>query len=217
MIDTVIFDLDGTLLNTLDDLKDSTNFALRNFGCPERSLEEVRCFVGNGVKKLIERAIPNGAENPDFENCLRMFKENYALNMYNKTAPYDGVIELLQVLKRYGFKTAVVSNKFDMAVKHLCKTYFDGLVQAAIGEADNVHRKPAPDGVFKAMELLKSGPETSIYCGDSDVDVLTAKNSGIKCIGVTWGFRSRELLQQEGADYIVDAPYEIAELLSAGI
>ena len=104
-----------------------------------------------------------------------------------------------------------------MAVKNLCKTYFDGLVQVAIGESENVRKKPAPDSVFKAMELLKAGPETSIYCGDSDVDVQTAKNSGLKCIGVTWGFRSRELLQQEGADYIVDAPYEIAELLSAGI
>lgn len=217
MIDTIIFDLDGTLLNTLDDLKDSTNFALRNFGCPERSLEEVRCFVGNGVKKLIERALPEGAQNPDFEDCLQLFKENYAQNMYNKTAPYDGIRELLQTLCRYGFKVAVVSNKFDMAVKNLCKTYFDGLVQVAIGESENVRKKPAPDSVFKAMELLKAGPETSIYCGDSDVDVQTAKNSGLKCIGVTWGFRSRELLQQEGADYIVDAPYEIAELLSAGI
>ena len=215
MIDTVIFDLDGTLLNTLEDLKDSTNYALRQFGYPEHSLDDVRRFVGNGVQKLIERAIPDGIENPDFQNCLKIFKENYAENMYNKTAPYTGIPELLRQLKDNGFKTAVVSNKFDMAVKHLCKTYFGDLIPVAIGESENVRKKPAPDSVFRAIELLKSTPETSIYCGDSDVDVYTARNAGLKCIGVTWGFRSRELLEAEGADYIVDSPVQILELLGS--
>lgn len=215
MIDTVIFDLDGTLLNTLEDLKDSTNYALRQFGYPEHSLDDVRRFVGNGVQKLIERAIPDGIENSDFQNCLKIFKENYAENMYNKTAPYTGIPELLRQLKDNGFKTAVVSNKFDMAVKHLCKTYFGDLIPVAIGESENVRKKPAPDSVFRAIELLKSTPETSIYCGDSDVDVYTARNAGLKCIGVTWGFRSRELLEAEGADYIVDSPVQILELLGS--
>ena len=215
MIDTVIFDLDGTLLNTLEDLKDSTNYALRQFGYPEHSLDDVRRFVGNGVQKLIERAIPDGIENPDFQNCLKIFKENYAENMYNKTAPYTGIPELLRQLKDNGFKTAVVSNKFDMAVKHLCKTYFGDLIPVAIGESENVRKKPAPASVFRAIELLKSTPETSIYCGDSDVDVYTALNAGLKCIGGTWGFRSRELLEAEGADYIVDSPVQIVELLGS--
>lgn len=214
MIDTIIFDLDGTLLNTLEDLKDSTNYALKKFGYPERTLEEVRNFVGNGVQKLIERAIPDGIYNPDFENCLNVFKKNYAENMYNKTAPYDGIIELLQNLKTLNYKTAVVSNKFDMAVKQLCKTYFGDLISIAIGEDENVRKKPFPDSVLKAIELLGSSNKTSIYCGDSDVDVKTAKNADIECIGVTWGYRSREILEENGAEFIVNKPSEILELLN---
>lgn len=214
MIDTIIFDLDGTLLNTLEDLKDSTNYALKKFGYAERTLEEVRNFVGNGVQKLIERAIPDGIYNPDFENCLNVFKKNYAENMYNKTAPYDGIIELLQNLKTLDYKTAVVSNKFDMAVKQLCKTYFGDLISIAIGEDENVRKKPFPDSVFKAIELLGSSNKTSIYCGDSDVDVKTAKNADIECIGVAWGFRSLEILEESGAEFIVNKPSEILKLLN---
>ncbi len=215
MIDTIIFDLDGTLLNTLEDLKDSTNFALKQYGYPEHSIDDIRRFVGDGVQKLIERALPEGAANPVFAECLKTFKENYAENMYNKTAPYNGVPELLLKLRDNGFKTAVVSNKFDMAVKKLCKTYFDDLIPVAIGESENVRKKPAPDSVFRAMELLKSKSENCIYCGDSDVDVHTARNSGLKCIGVTWGFRSRDLLKKEGANFIVDVPEQIFEILTA--
>lgn len=214
MIDTIIFDLDGTLLNTLDDLKDSTNFALKKFGYPERSLEEVRCFVGNGVKKLIERAIPNGVNNPDFENCLAVFKENYAENMYNKTAPYDGIIDMLEALNAKNYKAAVVSNKFDTAVKHLCKTYFGSLISIAIGEAENVRKKPAPDSVFKSMELLGSSGKTTVYCGDSEVDAQTAKNANLDCIGVTWGYRARTILEENGVKFIVNKPNEILELLN---
>ncbi len=214
MINTVIFDLDGTLLNTLEDLKDSTNFALEKFGYPSRNIEEVRKFVGNGVRKLIERAIPNGKENPDCESCLKVFKEHYKKNMYNKTAPYKGILELLKELKSRGIKTAVVSNKFDLAVKELCKRYFDGLIEIAIGESENVRKKPAPDSVLKAIQELKSERKSCIYIGDSDVDVQTAKNSGLKCIGVTWGFRDRELLESEGADFIVNHPSEIVEIIT---
>ena len=215
MIHCVIFDLDGTLLNTLDDLCDSTNYALKQFGYQERTLEEVRGFVGNGVKKLIERAIPDGINNPDFEECLRVFKKHYAANMYNKTAPYNGVPEMLKELRLKGIHTAVVSNKFDAAVKELCKKFFGDLVQVAIGENEEkgVRKKPAPDSVFKAMNELKVSIEEVIYAGDSETDVQTAKNAEIDCIGCAWGFRPKEILEQEGARYIIDAPQEILKIV----
>ena len=152
----VIFDLDGTLLNTLDDLADSTNYALSKFGNPTRTIEEVRQFVGNGVAKLIERAIPDGKNNPNFEKCLSIFKENYAQNMYNKTAPYNGIIEMLSNLKSKGIKIAVVSNKFDLAVKELCKKYFKGFIDFAAGEneAQGIKKKPAPDTVISVLTEL---------------------------------------------------------------
>ena len=215
MIHCVIFDLDGTLLNTLDDLCDSTNYALKQFGYPERTLDEVRHFVGNGVKKLIERAIPDGINNPDFEECLRVFKEHYAANMYNKTAPYDGILELLKELRLKGIHTGVVSNKFDSAVKQLCKKFFGDLVQVAIGENEEkgVRKKPAPDSVFKAMNELKVSIEEVIYAGDSETDVQTAKNAEIDCIGCAWGFRSKDILKHEGAKYIIDSPQEILKIV----
>ena len=215
MIHCVIFDLDGTLLNTLDDLCDSTNYALKQFGYPERTLDEIRHFVGNGVKKLIERAIPDGINNPDFEECLRVFKEHYAANMYNKTAPYNGVPEMLKELRLKGIHTAVVSNKFDSAVKQLCKKYFGDLIQVAIGENEEagVRKKPAPDSVFRAMEELKVSIENVIYAGDSETDVQTAKNAEIDCIGCSWGFRSKDILKHEGAKYIIDSPQEILKIV----
>lgn len=214
MKDTVIFDLDGTLLNTLEDLKDSTNYALNKFGYPQRTLEEVRKFVGNGVRKLIERAIPEGSGNPDCEECLKTFKEHYAKNMYNKTAPYQGIFDMLLQLKENGIKTAVVSNKFDLAVKELCKKYFGELIEIAIGESENVRKKPAPDSVLKAIKELNSSIKNCIYAGDSDVDVQTAQNTGIECIGVTWGFRDRSLLEKEGAQYIIDTPDEFIKIIN---
>lgn len=209
----IIFDLDGTLLNTLYDLKESTNFALHKYGYPERTIEEVRMFVGNGVAKLIERALPDGCENPDYESCLRDFKADYKIRMYEHTKPYDGILEMLEKIQYAGIKAAVVSNKFDAAVKELCKRYFGKRISVAIGESENVRKKPAPDSVFRAMELLGADKEKTVYCGDSDVDVETAKNSGLSCIGVSWGFRDRKLLEQMGADYIVDSAYELLSLL----
>ncbi len=206
MIKAIIFDLDGTLLNTLEDLWISTNFALRKFGYPERTLEEVRMFVGNGVRKLIERAVPENCEN--VEECLAVFKKHYAENMYNHTAPYDGIEEMLKNLLAQGVKTAVVSNKFDLAVKELCKKYFGDLINVAIGQFDDVPPKPAPDGVFKALKKL--GEKNALYVGDSGVDVQTAKNANLPCIGVTWGFRDREDLK--GADFIVDNPCDIIKV-----
>ncbi len=213
MIEAVIFDLDGTLLYTLEDLKNSTNFSLRTFGYPERTLEEVRQFVGNGVRKLIERAVPEGTDTGITEEVLRVFKENYGQNMYNCTKPYNSIEKLLLGLRQNGLKTAVVSNKFDLAVKELCKKYFGNLIDVAIGQRDDVPKKPAPDGVFAAIDELGVKLKNCIYVGDSDVDVLTARNSGLPCIGVTWGYREKELLESKGADYIVNDPLEILDLI----
>lgn len=209
MINTLIFDLDGTLLNTLEDLKNATNFALNKFGYPERSIEEIRNFVGNGVRKLIERALPNGAENPDFEACLDTFKKNYKEIMYNHTAPYNGIFEMLKIAREKGCKIAVVSNKFDVAVKELCGRYFGSLIDIAIGESENVRKKPAPDSVFEAMKLLNSKPKNSVYIGDSDVDIETAKNAKLPCISVTWGFRDKNFLIEHGGRIFIDRPMEI--------
>lgn len=208
---TVIFDLDGTLLNTLDDLADSTNYALSKFGYPTRTIEEVRQFVGNGVAKLIERAIPEGKNNPNFEKCLAIFKENYAQNMYNKTAPYNGIIEMLSNLKSKGIKIAVVSNKFDLAVKELCKKYFEGFIDFAAGEneAQGIKKKPAPDTVISVLNEFNFASEDAVYVGDSDVDIMTAKNSKMPCISVTWGFRDEKFLLENGATILINAPSEI--------
>lgn len=208
---TVIFDLDGTLLNTLDDLADSTNYALSKFGYPTRTIEEVRQFVGNGVAKLIERAIPEGKNNPNFEKCLSIFKENYAQNMYNKTAPYNGIIEMLSNLKSKGIKIAVVSNKFDLAVKELCKKYFEGFIDFAAGEneAQGIKKKPAPDTVISVLNEFNFASEDAVYVGDSDVDIMTAKNSKMSCISVTWGFRDEKFLLKNGATILINAPSEI--------
>lgn len=207
----VIFDLDGTLLNTLDDLADSTNYALSRFGYPTRTIDEVRQFVGNGVAKLIERAIPEGKNNPNFEKCLAIFKENYAQNMYNKTAPYNGIIEMLSNLKSKGIKIAVVSNKFDLAVKELCKKYFEGFIDFAAGEneAQGIRKKPAPDTVISVLNKFNFASEDAVYVGDSDVDIMTAKNSKMPCISVTWGFRDEKFLLENGATILINAPSEI--------
>lgn len=207
----VIFDLDGTLLNTLDDLADSTNYALSKFGYPTRTIEEVQQFVGNGVAKLIERAIPDGKNNPNFEKCLSIFKENYAQNMYNKTAPYNGIIEMLSNLKSKGIKIAVVSNKFDLAVKELCKKYFEGFIDFAAGEneAQGIKKKPAPDTVISVLNEFNFAPEDAVYVGDSDVDIMTAKNSKMPCISVTWGFRDKKFLLENGATILINTPSEI--------
>lgn len=210
-----IFDLDGTLLYTLEDLKDSVNFALEKFGYPKRTLEEVRVFVGNGVRLLMERAIPNGTENKDFENCLKCFKEHYEKNMYNKTKPFDGILEMLDELKFRGYKIGVVSNKFDLAVKELCKNYFENKIEIAIGEseAEGIRKKPYPDSVFKAMEILDCDKDKTFYLGDSEVDIETAKNSGLKCVSVTWGYKDEKYLKAHGAKLIAHKPSDILEFL----
>ena len=214
MIRALIFDLDGTLLDTLEDLADATNAALRACDLPERTIDEVRMFVGNGVRNLMLRAVPGGEENPRFEEAFAFFKKYYGAHCKEKTGPYAGIMELLQELKDRGIGTAIVSNKIDSAVKALDREYFYGLTQAAIGEMEGIARKPAPDTVFKAMEELKVGPEDAIYVGDSDVDIETARNAGLACISVTWGFRDEDFLKEHGAATLVHRPEEILKLLT---
>lgn len=211
----IIFDLDGTLLNTLEDLTDSTNSALEQLNYNKRTIEEVRGFVGNGVRKLMERVLPNGSENPDFEKCLEIFKKNYSENMYNKTAPYNGIIEMLNKIKAKGYKIAVVSNKFDTAVKELCKRYFPDLIDYAAGEneACGIKKKPAPDTVLKTLAELGLNTNDAIYSGDSEVDIMTAKNSNMPCISVSWGFKDNEFLIKNGAEIIINKPDEIFKYL----
>ncbi len=209
----IIFDLDGTLLNTLDDLRDSTNFALRRFGFPERTTDEVRRFVGNGVARLIHLAVPEGTDETTEADCLAVFKEHYKDNMTDKTAPYPGIIDMLKKLRELGVKVAVVSNKFEPAVIGLCEDYFGGLVDAAVGQTEDRQKKPAPDGVLYAMKLLGADPAKTVYSGDSEVDVLTARNSNLPCIGVSWGFRERRVLENDGADYIADRAEDILGII----
>ncbi|MGN0350887.1 MAG: HAD family hydrolase [Roseburia sp.] len=200
---TVIFDLDGTLLNTLEDLADAVNAALEKHGKPARSIEEIRCFVGNGVRLLIERAVPEGTAVSETDEIFADFKAHYALHCNDKTRPYDGVLEVMQQLKEAGYHLAIVSNKLDSAVKELSEIYFKGLVDVAIGERPGVARKPAADMVESALQELGAEKEHAVYVGDSDVDYATAVNSGLPCISVLWGFRDQEFLEEKGADCFV--------------
>lgn len=210
---TVIFDLDGTLLDTLEDLADAVNYALRSAQMPERTLEEVRAFVGNGVRRLIELAVPGGFENSRFEEVFDRFKEYYGIHCNDKTKPYDGILPLLEQLKEEGFALAIVSNKLDSAVKELSEIYFHDFIEVAIGEREGVKRKPAPDTVFAALKELSVSGEGAVYVGDSDVDVMTAKNAGLPCIAVLWGFRDKELLKEQGAEMFAGVPEEIKQYL----
>lgn len=212
--DTAVFDLDGTVLDTLDDLADSVNHTLNAYGFPTRTRDEVRRFVGNGVPLLIERAVPAGTAPDIRARCLADFKAYYKENMYHKTGPYPGIPELLDALRARGVKIAVVSNKFDAAVKDLCRRFYGDLIPVAIGERPDVRKKPAPDSVFTALRELGSAPENALYIGDSDVDIQTAKNAGLTSVGVTWGFRDRALLEREGAQYIIDSPAQLLDIIA---
>ena len=209
MYKTYIFDLDGTLLNTLGDLAASTNYALRQYGMPDHTIDDVRRFVGNGVGKLIERAIPEGLANPQYEDVLATFRKHYMLHSLDTTAPYPGIESLLHSLRSHGCNVAVVSNKFYNATVELCRHFFADTVEVAIGERENIRRKPAPDTVFEAMRQLGVSGEDTVYVGDSDVDVATARNSGIPCISVLWGFRDRDFLIEHGATTFVNTPEDI--------
>ena len=206
-----IFDLDGTLLDTLGDLAASVNYALRTHGMPEHTIDDVRRFVGNGVRKLMERAIPDGASNPDFEAAFATFRQHYMAHSLDTTKPYDGIPETLEALKAKGCHLAVVSNKMMAATQELCRHFFPDTIEVAIGEneAEGIRKKPAPDTVIAALRQLGVGQEGAVYVGDSDVDIETARNSGLPCISVLWGFRDRDFLLQHGAKTFISNPSEL--------
>lgn len=209
--DLVIFDLDGTILNTLEDLRDSLNYALDRMGFPQRSLEEVRDFVGNGIRKLIERALPKGCGDKTIEEMLALHRDYYQVHCADKTRPYDGVVEMLADLKRRGIQLAVLSNKPDYAVQILCEKYFPGVFDKTYGFREGIERKPAPDAVFALLEELGVPRARAVYVGDSEVDIQTAKNAGLDMLIVEWGFRDREFLIANGAECLVKKPAEILE------
>ena len=208
---TYIFDLDGTLLDTLDDLTASVNYALRRYGMPEHSRENIRRFVGNGVRLLMMRAVPGGEENPQFEDCFYTFREHYMVHSLDTTRPYEGIPELLAELRRKGKRLAVVSNKFYAATQELCRHFFPDTIEVAIGEheAEGICKKPAPDTVIEALRQLGVGKENAVYVGDSDVDLMTASNSQLPCISVLWGFREKDFLKENGATTFAVAPKDI--------
>lgn len=213
MIDTIIFDLDGTLLNTLDDLMDSVNFALRSFNLKERSRDEIRRFLGNGVTMLIKRSVPQGTSDELREKVFAAFRQHYLENMENKTAPYDGIMPLLEKAEKLGYKTGVVSNKLDEAVKELCRKTFGSLIGFAKGAEGESDRKPNPINVIKCVEALGSIAEGCVYVGDSEVDFQTAQNAEMKCISVLWGFRTKQELLPFGADTFIEKPEELLMLI----
>ena len=208
---TFIFDLDGTLLNTLNDLAASTNHALLTNGMAERSIDEVRQFVGNGVRLLIERAVEPGTDKATIDRVFADFKTHYMHHSLDTTRPYDGIMDMLHELRHRGIRIAVVSNKLYAATRELCHHFFADTVEVAIGEKEGIRRKPSPDTVIEAMLELGVDKADAVYVGDSDVDIATAKNCGIPCISVLWGFRDKDFLIEHGAQTFVNHPSELLE------
>ena len=210
---TYIFDLDGTLLDTLQDLADSVNYALRQHNMPEHSIDEIRGFVGNGVRLLMQRSVPEGTDDAQFEAVFATFRQYYMQHSLDTTKPYEGVSELLHELKCRGCRLAVVSNKMMAATQELIAHFFPD-VEVAIGEheAAGIRKKPAPDTVFQALRQLGVGPEDAVYVGDSDVDIHTARHAGLPCISVLWGFRDRTFLEAHGATTFISHPADLLDV-----
>lgn len=204
----ILFDLDGTLLNTLEDLTDATNYALGRFGFPARTLAEVRRAVGNGAANQIRKSLPGGTPEEMVQQVLAVYKPYYTDHCQIKTRPYEGIIEVLEILKQK-YPVAIVSNKPDSAVKALCEEYFPGIY--ALGETPDCPRKPAADMVYTGMKAI--GADRCVYVGDSEVDVLTAKNAGVPCLGVLWGFRDKPDLVQAGGDHFCETTDDLVEKL----
>lgn len=213
MIRLAIFDLDGTILDTLEDLAGALNHALTEFGYPTRTLPEVRSFVGNGIRNLIRRGAPSGTPEETIDRLHAAFTAHYNAHCADKTRPYDGIPALLTALRDRGLRIAVVSNKPDGAVRPLCARYFPGLFDAAVGERTGVARKPAPDSVNAVLAEMGVDRTEAVYIGDSEVDIETARNAGMACISVDWGFRTRMQLQSSGASVIASTPGELLALL----
>lgn len=209
----IIFDLDGTLLDTLEDLTDAVNHVMLQFSLETKSLDQVRSYVGNGVVKLIEQCVPGGETHEQFTEILSAFMNYYEANCDHKTKPYEGILALIETLHSEGRQLGIVSNKFDRAVKELNRQYFHSWIDFALGVSDALHRKPAPDMVYACIEQMHLKPEEVVYVGDSEVDLMTAQNAGIKCISVLWGFRTREVLMENGATQMVSSVKELERLL----
>lgn len=211
----VIFDLDGTLLNTLGDLRAATNHALEVRGLPPHSMEEIRQFIGNGIRLLIRRAMPEGTPEAEIDAALDDFKAYYAAHIHDRTVPYDGIPQLLTALRKRGIKVAVLSNKIDSASQQLIEYFFPGKTDVVFGEHVGVPRKPDPTSCRMVMQQLGVQPEQVLYVGDSGTDMQTAKNAGLYAVGVTWGFRSKEVLLKYGADVLVHRPEQILQILDS--
>lgn len=212
-IKAVVFDLDGTLLNTLTDLAASCNRALAQMGKPCRTEEEIKSFIGNGARLLCNRLIGLNAPEEEVDRCLRLFQADYNIHLNDHTAPYPGIIDMLRTFRENGVSCAVVSNKYDAATREICRLHFGDLIPVSIGEGNGISKKPCPDGTNKALSLMGVTPAEAIYVGDSDTDVETAHNAGLFCVGVSWGFRSRHVLEMAGAECIIDAPDELLDIV----
>ena len=212
-VNTVIFDMDGTVLDTLEDLTVSVNYVLSKFNMPEHSEEEYRKFFGNGIKYALKCAVPEETPEEVIEEMLPIFREHYNEHCHDRTKPYDGIIELMSMLKANGYKMAIVSNKIDSAVKELNNRFFSEYVDVAIGEKPGIKRKPAPDTVLAALDELGSKKEAAVYIGDSEVDLQTALNSELPCISVLWGFRDKDSLISKGASVFAETPEEVYDIL----
>ena len=209
----IVFDMDGTVLDTLEDLATSVNYALERFQLPAREPREYRYYFGNGIRHAIKLAAPEGTPEDVIDGVVEVYREHYNKHCFDKTRPYDGIRELMQELKSRGFRLAIVSNKIDSAVKELNRRFFSDYVDVAIGEREGVRRKPAPDTVLTALEELGCKVEQAIYVGDSEVDCQTAANVGIPCISVLWGFRDKDCLIDAGADIFAEKPMDVLDLI----
>jgi len=209
----IIWDLDGTLIDTLEDLTDSVNHALRTGGHPEQELAVTRERIGHGVKNLIQRSLPEGAGEDEVQRTLAEFRSHYAGNLINKSHPYDGIIPALEEFKRQGIRMAVFSNKYHAAAVKVCDALLPGLMDAVLGEQPGIARKPSPEGAFKVLEQLGVRPEDAVYVGDGDTDAEAAVNAGIRFVGVTWGFRTQEDLSKKGARVFAHVPQQLTELI----
>ncbi len=216
MLDTIIFDLDGTLLDTLDDLANSVNYALRTHQLKERSIKDIRRFLGNGIRYLMTNAVDNAVTGDDFEAVFQTFRTHYVAHCLDTTRPYTGIMQLLETLKSKQIKMAIVSNKLDPAVQELAERFFKGYIDSAVGESKTVRRKPNPDAVLKAMHDLGTTADHAIYVGDSEVDLETAKNAGLPCALVTWGFRDEDFLRSlplQRDTHFINQPAELLKLV----
>lgn len=211
----IIFDLDGTLLDTSVDLASAVNFVLKKYNLPQRSISDIIAFTGNGIYELVKKSIGQDIEKNKFNRMMDDFKEYYALHSTDNTKPYDGIYEMLNELNKLGYKLAIVSNKIDSATKALCERYFDKYIQVAVGDTPGVLKKPQSGTVDLALKELEISREESVYIGDSEVDVLTAKNTAMELIVVSWGFRSKKFLQSLGVENIADKPCDIINLLES--